>query len=373
MLKIRKYNTSLLLVVFFLAIKDLIVGLKQPVFILLLMVMLIPMVVIFKNVIAKKLDNKTILFLIFITIYYVILIPYNDTGFRYFLPMIYAAYAFRNVDYREICKIFIIAQLFVILSRMFLTHLGLISEEVVSLDYKSINGSLYHDLGYGNTNTAGMVFFFFIVSLHLVLYKHYKWLSFILILSVSLFVLIYTASRTSFLASILLLLTYIMPTRFIIKILYNKYLLVLVPFLVIAPLLFGNWILTNHEELNELLSNRIYIVSLLVELFESPISYFTGIVIEEEGIPIDNVFCYMLINYGIMAILVFLHQYINIIKKRRYILTFVLIPLLIIVISGLGESSWAAFGGMGGSLFWILYFNQTYDSKSRECECKCNS
>ena len=209
-----------------------------------------------------------------------------------------------------------------------------------------------------------MVFFFFVVSLHLVLYKHYKWLSFILILSVSLFALIYTASRTSFLASILLLLTYIMPTSFMVKIIYNKYLLILVPFLVISPLLFGNWILSNYEELNELLSNRIYIVSLLVELFKSPISFFTGIVIEEEeGIPIDNVFCYMLINYGIIAILVFLCQYVNIIKKRQYISTFVLVPLLIIIISGLGESSWAAFGGMGASFFWILICNQTYERK----------
>lgn len=359
MLKI-KHTSGLLWVVFFLMLKDLMVGLKQPVFFLLLMVLLIPMVLLFHDAAKKTLNNKNILLLLFLTLFYLFILPANGTGFKYFLPMIYAGYAFRNIDYKLIGKIFLIAQLFVILARMCLVHIGLIAEEIVSLDYKSASGNLYHDLGYGNPNSAGMVFFFFVVSLHLVLYKKNKWLSFVLILLVSLFALRYTASRTSFGASMLLLFTYIIPSQFLIKFFHNKWFLLSVPFLILSPLLFGGWILSSYEEINELLSNRIYIVYLLMDLFSSPISYLTGVVIEEEGIPIDNAFCYMLINYGITSIIVFAFQYINIVKQRSEISTFMLALLLIVVISGMGEASWAAFGGMGASFFWMLFFNQTY-------------
>ena len=119
-------------------------------------------------------------------------------------------------------------------------------------------------------------------------------------------------------------------------------------------------------KINDLLSNRIYIVYLLMELFKTPISLLTGIVIEDEGIPIDNVFCYMLINYGIVAVLFFIFQYIKIIRSRYNISIVMLVPLLLIIVSGFGEASWAAFGGMGSALFWILLCNQTYYSAMRK-------
>lgn len=366
MQNIKKYSPSLLWVVFALVVKDLLAGLNQPVFLLLVIVMLIPFAVLFRNALERNLDNKTALFLLFLTFFYVLLVPVNDTGFRYFLPLVYVGYAFRNIDYRLVCKFFVIAQLFVILARICLIHLGMISEEIISLEYKTESGNLYHDLGYGNPNTAGMVFFFLVVSLHLILYDTHKWFSFILIILISLFALYYTASRTSFLTSLLLLSTYVIPSVIVKKILYNKYFLFLIPFLILSPLLFGNWILSNYEEINDLLSNRIYIVYLLMELFKTPISLLTGIVIEDEGIPIDNVFCYMLINYGIVAVLFFTFQYIKIIRSRYNISIVMLVPLLLIIVSGFGEASWAAFGGMGSSLFWILLCNQTYYSAMRK-------
>ena len=366
MQNIKKYSPSLLCLVLALVIKDLLAGLNQPVFLLLMIVMLIPFAVLFRKSLERNLDNKTAVFLLFLTFFYVLLMPINDTGFRYFLPLVYVGYAFRNIDYKQVCKVFVIAQLFIILVRMCLIHLGVISEEIISLEYKTESGILYHDLGYGNPNSAGMVFFFLVVSLHIVLYDTHKWFSFILIILVSLFALNYTASRTSFLTSILLLSTYVISPLVVKTILHNKYFLFLIPFLIISPLFFSNWILSNYEEINDLLSGRIYIVYLLMELFKTPMSLLTGIVIEDEGIPVDNVFCYMLINYGIVAILVFIFQYIKLIRKRYDISIVIQIPLLLIIVSGFGEASWAAFGGVGSSLFWILLCNQTYYSAVKE-------
>ena len=360
MLKMKKCNPGLLWVVFFLVLRDVAVGLKQPVFFLLLLILLIPMFVLVCDTIKRKLSCKSLWFLGILTIFYAVIASINDAGLKYLLPMIYAGYAFRNIDYKQIGKVFVIAQLLMILIRISLVQLGIITEELVTLDYKSEAGQLYHDLGYGNPNSAGMVFFFFIISLHLVMYKKYKWISFFLILIISLFSFGYTASRTSLLASILVLLTYIVPSYIMNKVFYNRLFLFCVPILILFPIVLGDWILANHEEINELLSNRVYLAYALMGLFESPISFLTGVIIEEDGIPIDNAFCYMLINYGIISIIVFIIKYAAIIKRRYVIPLFVLSSLVIIIISGLGEASWAAFGGIGASFFWILLLNNTY-------------
>lgn len=363
MLKVPKLNFSLLCLVSFLVIKDIAVGLGQPVFIFLFFIFLIPSLMLIRDMIKRTLGIKNICMLGFLTLFYLAIVPMNGTGLKYFLPMVFAGYAFRNTNYKQICLVFLGAQFFVILSRMLLVKLGYVSEELVFLSYKGEYGTLYHDLGYGNPNTAGMVFFFFVVSLHLFMYERQKMISFLLILIISLFTLQYTGSRTSFFASVLLMLIYITPNRIIGGVLSNRFLLLCIPLVIILPLILSNWLMDSHEEVNELLSNRVYIVSLLMEFFSSPITLLTGTVVEE-GIPIDNVFCYMLINYGIISIIIFFFRYLWIINRRNDIPPVFLASFVIMIISGFGEAAWAAFGGMGASFFWVLLFNNTYDSSN---------
>ena len=360
MLKVPKFNFSLLCITFLLAVRDIAVGLGMPVFIFLLFIFLIPVIDLVLDLLNRSLSRSSILTLVFLTLFYLAIAPFNDgNGFKYFLPMIYAGYAFRNVSYKQICMVFMWTQFIVLIMRMFLIHLGMIPEEMTYFAYKGEYGTSYHDLGYGNPNAAGMAFFFFIVSLHLFMYERHKKTAVCLIFAISFFSLEYTASRTSFLASMLLVIIYIIPTGIIDRILKNKFLLFCVPIIIIIPLLLSNWLMDSHEEVNEVLSNRVYIVSVLMELFNSPKTLLTGTVVEE-GIPIDNVFCYMLINYGIVSIIVFFLRYMHLIKNRGNISINFLAPFLVIIISGFGEAAWAAFGGIGASLFWILLFNNTY-------------
>ena len=364
MLKVPKFDFSLLCIAFLLAVRDIAVGLQLPVFVFLLFIFIIPLFPLLRDILKKTLDRRSIFALGFITLFYVVISPLNGTGLKYFLPMIYAGYAFRNVSHKQICQVFLCTQIFVLFVRLCFVQLGYIVENTVSFSYKGEYGAVYHDLGYGNPNTAGMVFFFFIASLHLCLYEKHRFLSFLLILIISLFALEYTGSRTSFAASMLLLLIYIVPTCIIDWFLNNKLLLLCVPLIILIPLLLSNWLMDSHEEVNELLSNRIYIASLLMDLFYSPISFLTGIVIEDE-IPIDNVFCYMLISYGVVSIVVFFLRYMYITRKRNSIPSIFLASFLVLIISGVGEAAWAAFGGIGASLFWILLFNNTYISSAK--------
>ena len=359
-------NPFLFLLVFFLAVRDILGGLGQPVFVYLLIIFLIPLFLLLRDVVTHRLDKKTICFIIFLTIFYVAIIPYNEKAITYFLPMVFAGYAFRYIDYRQISWSFAVAQFFVILLRFYLSHIGLIVEESYSLDYKADIGSLQYDLGYGNANTAGMVFFFFFVSLYIALHDKNKWLSFVLIAVGALAAYSYTASRTSFFMCLMLLITYVVPGGVLKKAMYNRVILLLIPTLVLMPLLFFDVILSSYQFIDELLSRRIYFTYLLMGIFNSPFTYLTGIEIEEDW-PIDNVFCYMLVTYGLISILVFYYRYIYIVKKRERMPLFVFCAILVMIVSGLGEASWAAFGKLGSSFFWIMLFNETliYDVRRK--------
>lgn len=360
------FNPFLFLLVFFLSLRDILGGLGQPVFVYLLIIFLIPSFLLLRDVIAHRLDKKSIYLIIFLTTFYIAIMPYNGKAMTYFLPMIFAGYAFRNTDYKQICWSFAIAQFFVILLRFYLSHIGLIAEESYSLDYKADIGSIQYDLGYGNANTAGMVFFFFFVSLYIALHDKNKWLSFVLITVGALATYSYTASRTSFFMCLMLLITYVVPKGVLKKAMHNRVILLLIPTLILMPLLFFDVILSSYQFIDELLSRRIYFTYILMGMFDSPLTYLTGLEIEDE-IPIDNVFCYMLITYGLVSILVFYYRYIHIVKKREEIPLFVFLAILVMIVSGLGEASWAAFGKLGSSFFWIMLFNETliYDVRKK--------
>ena len=80
---------------------------------------------------------------------------------------------------------------------------------------------------------------------------------------------------------------------------------------------------------------------------------------ENNSFPIDNVFSYLLVYGGLVAIFVWIVSYISVIRKSYRIPFYVLALIVIIVLSGAGESSWATFGRLGSSFFWLLLLNKT--------------
>ena len=61
-------NPFLFLLVFFLAIRDILGGLGQPVFVYLLIIFLIPLFLLLRDVVTHRLDKKTIWLIIFLAI-----------------------------------------------------------------------------------------------------------------------------------------------------------------------------------------------------------------------------------------------------------------------------------------------------------------
>lgn len=352
------YKFALYVYCISLVFRDLLQSMGLPVFVFLVSLFIIPFVLLFFELLVNhKFSISTFLFLL-LTSFYVFSIPYNINGFMFFLPLVSAGIAFRKVDFRYITYIFLITQFICILLRFYLLSMGMIEEKTFGADWKVSDGRSVYELGYGNPNTAGMVFFFFCGTLYCAWYEKKKVLSFILILLISVFAFNYTASRTSFISCILLLVTYFVPSRF--QILFkHKLLLMIIPFIVLLPFIVIPFTVFISF-LDSILSSRIYYVIYLLSQFKSPLTLITGIYIDESNMfPIDNVFSYLLVFGGLVAIIVFIYFYSSIVKNAQKIPFYILAFIAITIITGIGESSWAVFGRWGSSFFWLILLNQT--------------
>lgn len=363
---VRKHDFLLCCLAFFIGARDIIGGLNSSVFVFLTIQLIIPIFILLRDVVNRSLRQKDICLLLFVSLFYLITIPFNENAAKYFLPLFFAGYAFRNTDYKRVGLIFFVTQLVVIAFRFYLIRKGMIEENDIMLDYKTDSLEVGHDLGYGNANAAGMVFFFFFMSLHIILFEKNKWLTFLLILGGSIVAYNYTGSRTAFLVTLFLLFTYLIPQRILGRLMRNKLLLYCVPILLLTPVLFSSFLLNNYANIDDLLSGRIMYINVLMNMFTDPLTYVTGVRLED--IPIDNALCYMLINYGIMSLVLFFSRYVYIVQKKDLMPLLYLVILTIMIISGLGEASWAAFGRMGSSFFWILLYNNTFQNRKVQPE-----
>ena len=177
--------------------RDLFQSMGLPVFIFLALLFFIPFaLLVLEFVLNLKFSVGTFLFLTLI-VFYLFISPVNVNGFQFFLPLFCAGLAFRYVDYKYISKAFLITQMACLTIRFYLINIGLIVEKKFGAAWKVEDGRSVYDLGYGNANSAGMIFFFLCCMIHCYWYNSKKWLSFVLILFISYFAYYYTVSRLS--------------------------------------------------------------------------------------------------------------------------------------------------------------------------------
>lgn len=352
------YKLLLCLYCILLACRELFQSMDAPVFIFLALLFIIPFVILlWEFFLNPKFSLPTFLFLLLVS-FYIFIYPVNINGLLFFLPLVCAGLAFRNVEYNFLAKCFLITQITSLLLRIYLINLGTITEKEFGADWKVSDGRSVFDLGYGNSNSAGMVLFFLCCMIYCYFYEHRKWLSFCLILAISCFAYYYTASRTAFFSSLLLLCTYFIPAKAYIFF-KQKGILLLVPLIVALPLLIAPFS-SSIAFLDRFLSSRIYYIFYMLSLFKSPISFVTGVFVEENNsFPIDNVFSYLLMYGGLVAISCWSIFYMAFVRRAKQIPFYIVAMLVIVILSGAGESSWGTFGRLGSSFFWLLLLNKT--------------
>lgn len=326
------------------------------VFVFLAVLFTIPLVLLILEILLRLQNPGAALWLLIVSLFYLLIIPMNVNGIKFFMPLVYAALAFRNVDYKFVCKTFLIAQIIDLVAHYFLVNSGVLIEQEMDASWKSDAVRKAYDLGYGNTNTAGMALFFLWCILHVFLYERSKFLSFVLILCGACLSYYYTISRTAFLACLVLLISYFAPVGYLMR---QKFFLWGVPFFVCFPLLLVLFSV-NTTSLDSLMSGRFYYILYLIKLLKEPSTLITGLFVNDDNIfPIDNVFSYLLVYGGVIAIVLFFCFYGKMVKRSSSIPPYVLMVLLAVTLSGIGESSWAVFGRIGSSFFWLLLLNRT--------------
>ena len=347
------------------AFRDLLASLEIPVFPLLVVIFAIPSLILVHEVLHQRITGFQLGLIVFIACFYTALIPLNLNGFKYVMPLLLTAFAFKNVDFKFIAYSFLIWQ-----GLSFFIRLILIVEgTLVSNPWPAWKGfvNISHDLAYRNPNTLGVVVFFMLCALYIITYERHKIFSFFVILLASTTMFLYSASRTAFLSCILLLLTYFVPEKFLKRYIYNKILLYLVLIGMLTFPFLSEFILSNSE-LNTLMSGRVYLLSLLMEVFSSPITFLTGLRVDmdDREFPVDNLIAYMLILGGIFYVGMLAVRFLGIIKEKKDMPVCLITVIIVVLASGLGERSAADFSVGGASFFWALLFNISYRATRTE-------
>lgn len=358
------YNFSIILYCISLASRELLVSLGESVYFYLFLLYFIPLFLLCYEVIKYRVNRTSVFSIIFLIIYYYAFSAININGLKFFLPLVLAGVAFRNLDIEYIAKSFTVTQLLSLLIRFLLLATGAIQENEFYAEWKSDEGYA-HDFGFGNPNIAGSILFFLNCMLFVVLYKKYRIISFLIILFITILSYNFTICRTATVSSSLLLLFYVIPNTLIKKLVSNPIVFIGLPLIIILlPVCFISFQL---NELNQLLTGRLSYISYVLNQFQSLTDLFSGIYVNEfDGIPLDNVFAYLLVYGGILAWVIFTKFYMRLFKNRMYVDIHILIVILCIVASGIGESAWAVYGRFGSSFLWILLMNNTiYHRKTK--------
>lgn len=353
------YKFLFFLYCMFLSCRDILVLFNYQVTVYLALLFGIPLLIILFDYIKNPKVGYNFFIFVIVSLFYILISVYNTNGIKLFMPMVYAGIAFRNMNLKYISGVFCVFQLLTIVIRYYLIDSGLIYENEINTYWKTEDGRIAYDLAYGNSNIAGMTFFFFLCMLHVCMYRLNKLISFFIILIVGFLSFYYTISRTAFISTILLLMTYFIPSKKRMFI-FNKYFLWGVPLIVMLPLILLNY-LSSIPVLDQYLSNRIYYISYLFQFINSPATVLTGFEIDEDNsFAIDNVFSYLLVYGGIMALVIFFWFYRSFVANVKSIPSYIVSLVVVMIISGLGEASWAAFGRMGASFFWITFLNRYF-------------
>lgn len=360
----RTDKIALFLLVVCLGFRDIYPSIGKDVYVFLALIFAIPVMLLIRDLLCKRLTTKYFVGVLSVVLFYILIIPFNGNGAKYFLPLYVAAITFRKLDYKYITIQFFFMQLIALCIRMFLQSNGMLDERVWYTE--KIEGGVSFDLGYGNPNALGMVSFFVCCYLYIIMYEKRKWFAFFVVLLISLFSFGYTASRTSFYLSLLLMFACFIPNRLLHEFVYQKIILLSLPLALLMSFFLSAYLLYNYSFVNIVLSGRLGLFSQLLSMFDTLFDFVTGIPIDvtDFDFPVDNVIAYMLICGGIVFVLLFIIQYYIIVQYRNYIPAFMLVVLMLIVLSGLSENYWAKFGYTGASFTWILLFNQSYINKN---------
>lgn len=284
------------------------------------------------------------------------ILPFNSYGVSSILFFVLAGYAMREYDFNYIVWCNLICQILFLFVNALLLKTGHINDVCIQ------KAGVAHDFGYQNTNTFAIYIIYIICSLYLLMYRSYKVRLFLLIIIVAPIVYYATYSRSVILTSSLLLLSLVVPDSIIRKYVFNK---ISISMLYLFVPLITLYIVHNPvlwEYFNEVSSNRVIYISMLIESFSAK-TIITGMPLPDE-VMLDNIFFHILLYGGVIPLLFVLSQFYNIFINRLYPIGY-LSFLLVFFFFGFIESCFINPFISGSYMVWMLLVGnkRIYDLK----------
>lgn len=215
--------------------------------------------------------------------------------------------------------------------------------------YTKVNRIVY-DLGTGNTNRCGALFYYWIILLYVVLKDRHRFLYVILSLSVAWLVFYITGSRTGFYGAIIINLVAVFYWKGWIKS-WMRWALVLLPAVLFAGTFYLAANMADNEGVNEAASGRLYYVVMFTQEYSTR-DWLIGAPRELDE-PLDSSYLDIICTGGILLAVFMCTAYMGTIAgyfKR----TAPYLPIILAVLaSGLTETIFVNPNAVS-VVFWIL-------------------
>ncbi len=272
----------------------------------------------------------------------------------------------RDKDIDKILFIKFFSEIFMICILLYLILIGKQEDKLVVYKHKSTD--ILHTIGFSNSNTAGLFFFQFSLTLVL-LWKRYN-LNILAIVVLVLNYVIYKLchGRTYYFSTIILVvLSLFIDTDFGYKVIkkYFKYLgLVLIALTITLPIL--AYTVPAFASLKGWMTGRLYYYYMVLSQL-TPRSIITGLKYADDA-PLDSSYVQMLLSGGAFMILYFLHIYRKSFDTEKSVVGKCDLSFLIAVcVAGFTESFFVG-SGFTSTLFWLILVNRNrYTRTERLC------
>ena len=276
----------------------------------------------------QKLDIKVILLMIIL--FLISVITYIKTSYPIFIEILLMFFAVLNLDFNKVLKMDILIKIFIICTLFIFNRFGLATSEFIVTRGEVIRRAY----GFYHPNTFGMIIMISFFELVYLFSNNLKKWHYILGIGLIFLIEITSNTRTAIVCILIMLLSCLF-NKYLKKIVNNSvielfiknlYLILLVISILIT--LMYIYKLPFYAEINELLSNRVYLQSVFFNeygatLFGNSIDYKRTL---------DNGFLKVFLNFGSITSLFFIVIYWLTFKKcyreRNYILIYIFSILL---------------------------------------------
>lgn len=276
-----------------------------------------------------------------------------NPAFKNIFLIVTSLYILSSIEIRSFIKLNLFFQFSVFILASIFLSLGITkSELLVQLLFDSKER---WDYGMGNPNTFSLFIYSILINIYILYGRKNVYIPFI-ILIISYYTYSYAGSRTFLFSIIVLFFTNMLGRLFRRYISAFKIILILIPILMFAIIVYCSSNVNEYEVLNLVMSGRLELYSDFINSLSIK-DYLIGTPLVNEE-TVDSSYLHIFFEGGMLFFCFFLYLYINMVKKISVKEAGIIMPYLCSVwAAAITESLFTYILIFGNMIFWFLILN----------------